>query len=109
MQVMVRWALVGMGSWVAGWGLTPPEQELKDGAGRTVIRYAVAAPAGLAPAGTGDPGRQVGLFLCFPEHDRPTGDEMLPVRAALERLGLAEQFVVVGGASAGAEVWGGGP
>lgn len=96
MQVMVRWALVGMGSWVAGWGLTPPEQELKDGAGRTVIRYAVAAPAGLAPAGTGDPRRQVGLFLCFPEHDRPTGDEMLPVRAALERLGLAEQFVVVG-------------
>lgn len=78
------------------WGLTPPEQELKDEAGKTIVRYAVSAPAGIAPAGTTDPNKQVGLFLCFPEHDRPTGDEMYPVKAALERLGLSDQFVVIG-------------
>ena len=77
-------------------GAVPPELELKDEAGKTIIRYAVAAPTGLAPAGTTDPTKQVGVFLCFPEHDRPTGDEMLPVRAALQRLGLSDQFVVIG-------------
>ncbi len=78
------------------WGLTPPEQELKDEAGKTIVRYAVSAPAGIAAASTMDPAKQVGLFLCFPEHDRPTGDEMLPVKAALDRLGLSDQFVVIG-------------
>ena len=81
---------------LAAWGAAPGELELKDEAGKTIIRYAVAAPAGLAPAGTTDPTKQVGVFLCFPEHDRPTGDEMLPVRAALQRLGLSDQFIVIG-------------
>lgn len=81
-------------SFTALWGLTPEEKELKDEAGKTIARYAVSAPAGLAP--TADPRKQVGIFLCFPEHDRPTGDEMYPVQAALARLGLTDQFVVIG-------------
>ncbi len=73
------------------WGA---ESELKYG--DTVVRYVVDAPEGVAPAGTADPARQVGLILCFPEHDRPTGDEILPVREALKRLGVRDQYVLVG-------------
>jgi hypothetical protein len=73
------------------------ETELKDEAGKTIIRYVVETPEGVAPAGTTDPARQVGLFLCFPEHDRPTGDELLPVREALKRLGLSDSYVLVAG------------
>src|SRR5262249_9897120 len=57
--------------------------------GTTKVRYVVEAPDGIAPAGTTDPARQVGLFLCMPEHDRPTGDELMPVRESLRRLGLS--------------------
>ena len=74
------------------WFTTPlraaQETELKDDTGKTIIRYVVESPEGLAPAGTTDPTRQVGLFLCFPEHDRPTGDEILPVRESLKRQGI---------------------
>jgi hypothetical protein len=73
------------------------ERELKDAAGRTVIRYVAETPAAMAPAGTLDPLRQVGLFLCFPEHDRPTGDEILPVREALKRQGLLDNYVIIAG------------
>jgi len=73
-----------------------PEQELKDAAGKTIIRYVVEAPDGLAPAGTADPAKQVGLFICSEEHDRPTADEILPVRESLRRLGLSDQFVLLG-------------
>jgi hypothetical protein len=73
------------------------ETELKDDAGKTIIRYVAEVPQTIAPAGTTDPFKQVGLFLCFPEHDRPTGDEILPVRAALQRLGLSDRYVVIGG------------
>ena len=72
------------------------EAELKDEAGKVIVRYAVEAPAGIAPAGTIDPTKQVGLFICSPEHDRPTGDEMLPVRESLRRLGLSDNYVLVG-------------
>jgi TPR repeat protein len=65
------------------------ERELKDESGKTVIRYVADVPEGMA--------KEVGLFLCFPEHDRPTGDEIYPVRAALERLGLRDQYVVIAG------------
>ena len=68
------------------WGA---ESELKYG--DTVVRYVVDAPEGVAPVGTADPARQVGLILCFPEHDRPTGDEILPVREALKRPGVRDQ------------------
>jgi HEAT repeat protein len=74
-----------------------PETELKDDTGKTIIRYVVESPEGIAPAGTTDPARQVGLFLCFPEHDRPTGDEILPVREALKRQGMRDNFVLLAG------------
>ena len=67
--------------------------EFKDG--DTVVKYVVEAPAGIAPAGTTDPAKQTGLFLCMHEHDRPTGDELMPVREALRRLGLSDQFVLL--------------
>src|SRR5258705_5592618 len=69
------------------------ENELKDESGKTIIRYVVESPEGIAPAGTSDPAKQVGLILCFHEHDRPTGDEILPVREALKRLGVSENYV----------------
>ncbi len=71
-----------------------PDAELKQGG--ITVRYAVEAPSGVAAAGTTDPARQVGLILCFPEHDRPTGDEILPVRESLRRQGLTDQYVVIG-------------
>ncbi len=75
------------------------ETELKDKNGATVIRYVVEAPEGIAPANTTDPARQVGLILCFAEHDRPTADEILPVREALKRLGLRDHYVLLAGHS----------
>ena len=54
------------------------DTELKDDAGKTIIRYVVEPPAGVAPAGTTDPARQVGLFLCFPEHDTPVDADIFP-------------------------------
>lgn len=73
------------------------ETELKDPSGKTIIRYVVEAPEGIAPADASDPAKQVGLILCFPEHDRPTGDEILPVREALKRLGIREHYVLLAG------------
>src|SRR3954463_6275424 len=75
------------------------EAELKDDAGKTIIRYVIEVPKGIAPAGTTDPAKQVGLFLCFAEHERPTGDELLPVREALRRQGLSDQYVLLAGHS----------
>lgn len=63
---------------------------------KTIVDFAYEAPAGLAGAGTRDPLQQVGLILCFPEHDRPTGDEIYPVRESLRRQGLSEQYVLIG-------------
>src|SRR5678815_1214136 len=74
-----------------------PPTELKDAAGNTIIQYVVEAPDNVAPANTTDPARQLGLFLCFPEHDRPVGDEIYPVREALKRLGVRDQFVLLAG------------
>jgi len=71
--------------------------ELKDDTGKVIIRYVVEAPEKVAPAGTKDPARQVGLILCFPEHDRPVGDEILPVRESLKRLGLIDHYVLLAG------------
>ncbi|MCC6367085.1 MAG: sel1 repeat family protein [Bryobacterales bacterium] len=82
---------------LTAWMPVTEENELKDERGKTVIRYVVEAPKGVAPAGTSDPSRQVGLFLCFPEHDHPTGDEILPVREALRRLGLSDGYVLLAG------------
>ncbi|MDQ6708038.1 MAG: hypothetical protein M3Z85_18940, partial [Acidobacteriota bacterium] len=73
------------------------EAELKDDRGNAVIRYVVEAPDSIAAAGTTDPAKQVGLILCFAEHDRPTGDEILPVREALKRLGIRDSYVLNAG------------
>lgn len=74
-----------------------PPAELKDSAGNTIIKYVVEPPDSFAPAGTTDPARQLGLVLCFPEHDRPVGDEIYPVREALKRLGLRDGYVLLAG------------
>ena len=71
--------------------------ELKDSAGKTVIKYVVETPENMAAAGDLDPTHQVGLILCFPEHDRPVGDEIYPVREALKRQGLSGQYVLLAG------------
>lgn len=73
------------------------ETELKDDTGKTIIRYVVEAPDKPLQAGATDPRQQVGLILCFPEHDRPTGDEILPVREALNRLGVRDNYVLLAG------------
>ena len=73
------------------------DAELKDESGKTIIKYAIETPEAVAAAGTKDPAKQVGLILCFPEHDRPVGDEILPVREALKRLGLSDRYVLLAG------------
>ena len=75
------------------------ENELKDDAGKTIIRYVVEPPLNAAPAGTADPAKQLGLILCSAEHDRPTGDEILPVREALVRLGIRDGYLLLAGHS----------
>jgi hypothetical protein len=92
-------------SCLAGWliltgmAYAATETELKDEAGKTIVRYVVEAPPHAAPAGTVDPARQLGLILCSAEHDRPTGDEILPVREALIRLGIRDGYVLLAGHS----------
>jgi TPR repeat protein len=77
--------------------LAAADTELKDEAGKTIIHYVVEPPAGLAPVGTTDPARQVGLFLCFPEHDTPVDADIFPVRQALWRMGIRDQYVLLAG------------
>jgi hypothetical protein len=77
--------------------LAAVDAELKDADGKTIIKYAVEAPDNLAPAGTKDPTRQLGLFLCFPEHDTPTDADIFPVRQALWRLGIRDNYVLLAG------------
>lgn len=77
------------------------ETELKDDTGKTIIRYLVEAPPNIAPPGTTDPARQVGLFLCFPEHDTPTGADLFPVRQSLWRQGITDGYVLLAGAPQG--------
>ena len=55
------------------------ETELKDETGKTILKYVIEVPPGIAPAGTVDPARQVGLILCSQEHDTPTGNDLFPV------------------------------
>jgi predicted esterase len=91
-----------LAAFVAATCLTTPVHaveptELKDAAGKTIIKYVVEAPAGIAPAGTTDPAKEVGLFLCFPEHDTPVDADIFPVRQALWRLGLRDKYVLLAG------------
>src|SRR5690349_1899737 len=71
------------------------ETELKDETGKVVARYAIEVPPGIAPAGTTDPARQVGLIFCFQEHGTPTGNDLFPVRQTLRRLGLTDSYVLL--------------
>lgn len=71
------------------------ETILKDDAGNPIVRYVVEPPAGVAPAGTKDPARQVGLILCFPEHGHPTGEEIVTVRDSLQRLQVRDGYVLL--------------
>ena len=74
-----------------------PPAELKNAAGETIIKYVVEPPDAFAPASTTDPAKQLGLLLGLPEHDRPVGDEIYPVREALKRLGLRDSYVLLAG------------
>src|ERR1700684_3047134 len=71
------------------------ENELKDETGKTILRYVVEAPANVAPAGTTDPARQVGVIFCFQEHTSPPGADIFPVRESLKRLGLSDDYVLL--------------
>jgi hypothetical protein len=77
------------------------ETELKDEAGKTIIKYVIEVPDGLAPAGAKDPAKQVGVILCFQEHDTPTGNDLFPVRQSLWRQGIAERYVLLAAAPQG--------
>jgi hypothetical protein len=77
------------------------ESELKDDAGKTIIKYVVEAPSGIAAAGVTDPARQVGLILCSQEHDTPTGNDLFPVRQSLLRQGLLDRYVLIAPAPQG--------
>lgn len=86
------WIFAGISAFAA------TEGELKDASGARVIQYVVEAPEGAeARAGERDPSKQLGLFLCFPEHDRPVGDELYPVREALKRQGQLDGYVLLAG------------
>jgi TPR repeat protein len=97
-----RWlaGLLVAGSLVAPLGAAP-ESELKDETGKTIIKYVIEVPPGIAPAGSTDPAKQVGLILCSQEHDTPTGNDLFPVRQALLRLGLTDNYVLVAPAPQG--------
>ena len=90
---------------VAGSLLAPlraaQETELKDETGKTILKYVVEAPPGIAAAGVTDPAKQVGLILCSQEHDTPTGNDIFPVRQSLLRQGLLDQYVLIAPAPQG--------
>lgn len=78
-----------------------PETELKDETGKTIIKYVIEVPPGIAPGGVTDPAKQVGLILCSQEHDTPTGNDLFPVRQSLLRQGLLDDYVLVAPAPQG--------
>lgn len=78
-----------------------PELELKDEAGKTILKYVIEVPPGIASAKTTDPHKQVGLFICSQEHDTPTGNDIFPVRQTLMRMGLLDKFILVAPAPQG--------
>lgn len=77
------------------------ETELKDETGKTILKYVIEVPPGIAPAGAADPAKQVGLILCSQEHDTPTGNDIFPVRQSLLRQGLQDRYVLIAPAPQG--------
>jgi TPR repeat protein len=84
--------LISVSLWAAA------ESELKDETGKTIVKYVIEVPDGIAPAGTADPAKQAGLILCFQEHDTPTGNDLFPVRQSLWRQGLLDKYVLLAAA-----------
>src|SRR5688572_30687929 len=82
-----------LASWLIPTVFSAQESELKDEAGRTIVKYVIEVPDGIAPAGTTDPAKQVGLILFFQEHDTPTGNDLFPVRQSLWRQGQLDKYV----------------
>ena len=78
-----------------------PESELKDDTGKTIVRYVIEVPPGVAEKSTKDPARDVGLFLCFQEHDTPTGNDLFPVRQTLLRQGALGNYILLAAAPQG--------
>jgi hypothetical protein len=74
-----------------------PESELKDASAKTIIKYGRRGARGDRARRRKRPRETLGLILCFPEHDRPVGDEIYPVRESLKRLGLSDQYVLLAG------------
>lgn len=72
------------------------EGDIKDASGNAVLHYAVSAPKEMPPADTTDPAKQLGLILCYHEHDSKVDAEMPPVLESLERLKARDGFVVIG-------------
>src|SRR5262245_6017802 len=71
------------------------ENDLKDETGKVILHYFVEAPASVAPAGTSDPARQVGVIVCLQEHTEAPSADIYPVRTSLKRLGLSDSFVLL--------------
>jgi hypothetical protein len=84
---------------MAGYLIAPlcaaQDNELKDKSGKTIIKYVIEVPDSIARAGIREPSRQVGLILCFQEHDTPTGNDLFPVRQSLWRQGIIEHYVLL--------------
>ncbi len=78
-----------------------PETELKDESGKTIVKYVIEVPEKIATAGTMDPARQVGLILCFQEHDTPTGNDLFPVRQSLWRQKMLDNYILLAAAPQG--------
>ena len=81
--------------------LAAQETELKDESGKTILKYVIEVPSGIAPAGTTDPAKQVGLILCSQEHDTPTGNDLFPVRQSLLRQGIPGKYILLAPAPQG--------
>src|SRR5436190_19559605 len=77
------------------------ETELKDETGKTILKYVIEVPPGIAAVSVTDPSKQVGLILCSQEHDTPTGNDLFPVRQSLIRQGLIDHYVLIAPAPQG--------
>jgi hypothetical protein len=73
------------------------ENDLKDDAGKVIVHYFVEAPTNVAPAGTTDPAKQVGVIVCLQEHTETPAADLYPVRTSLKRLGLSDSYVLLAG------------
>jgi hypothetical protein len=71
------------------------QNDLKDETGKVIVHYFVEAPANVAPAGTTDPAKQVGVIVCLQEHTEAPSADIYPVRMSLKRLGLSDSYVLL--------------